>query len=189
MLTHKGTKTINTDRLILRKFRYDDADNMYKNWGSDNNVTKFLSWKPHTSVEETKGIIAKWIEEYKEDNVYDWVIELKELDEVIGGISIVHLDERNSSCEIGYCMSSKYWGRGIMTESLKAVINFLFSEVGFNRIEAKHDTKNIGSGKVMAKSGMKYEGTLRQVKLRNNIEFYDLAIYSILKSEWLTKFI
>lgn len=184
MLSHKGTKTINTERLVLRKYKHDDADDMFKNWANDSEVTRFLSWKPHNSVEETKKIIDQWIDEYKQDDIYDWAIELNEIGEIIGGISIVKLDEKNYSCEIGYCMSSQYWGKGIMTESLKTVIDFLFSEVGFNRIEAKHDTQNIGSGKVMAKSGMKYEGTLRQVKLRNNTNFYDLAVYSILKDEW-----
>lgn len=74
-----------------------------------------------------------------------------------------------------------------MSESLKAVIHYLFSEVGFNRIVAKHDTNNAVSGKVMLKSGMKYEGTLRQVEIRDNKDFYDLAVYAILKNDWLVK--
>lgn len=185
MLTHIGTQTINTDRLLLRRFEFADAYNMFKNWANDSEVTKFLTWKPHDNVEVTKEIIEQWVNEYENVNIYDWAIELKEIGEIIGGISIVKLDEKNYSCEIGYCMSRKYWGNGIMSESLKAVIDYLFSEVGFNRIVAKHDTNNIASGKVMVKSGMKYEGTLRQVKLRENKEFYDLASYAILKDDWI----
>jgi ribosomal-protein-alanine N-acetyltransferase len=156
MLMHKGTQIINTDRLLLRRYKLTDAYDMFKNWANDCEVSKFLSWKPHSNVE------------------------------VIGGISIVKLDEKNYSCEIGYCMSRKYWGKGIMSEALRVVVNYLFSEVGFNRIAAKHDTNNIASGKVMIKSGMKYEGTLREVKLRNDKEFYDLAIYGILKADWVS---
>lgn len=185
MLTHKGTESIHTDRLLLRRFRLDDAQDTFKNWTNDSEVTKFLSWKPHEDIEVTKKVIEEWVDEYKYENIYSWAIELKEIHEAIGGISIVHLDEKNFSCEIGYCMSRKYWRKGIMTESLKAVIDYLFYEVGFNRIAAKHDTKNIASGKVMAKSGMKYEGTLRQVKTRDGKEFYDLSVYSILKNEWI----
>lgn len=187
MLSHKGTKVINTDRLLLRKFELVDAYDMFKNWANDSQVTKFLSWKPHNSVEVTKGIVECWVKEYMNTNIYNWAIELKEIGEVIGGISIVKLDEKNYSCEIGYCMSKMYWGKSIMSEALKAVIDYLFSEVGFNRIVAKHDTNNVASGKVMLKSGMKYEGTLRQAKIRENKEFYDLAIYAILKDEWLIK--
>ncbi len=185
MLLHKGTETISANRIILRRFELYDAYAMFKNWANDCSVTKFLSWEPHDNVEVTKKIVEQWINEYNNNNIYNWAIELKEIGEVIGGISIVKLEEKYYSCEIGYCMSSMYWGKGIMSEALNTVINYLFSEVGFNRIEAKYDTKNVASGKVMAKSGMKYEGTLRQVKLRNNEEFYDLAVYSILKNDWL----
>lgn len=181
MLQHKGTKIIQTGRLLLRKFQLDDAYDMFKNWANDSEVTKFLSWKPHDNVEATKSIVAQWVKEYENNNVYNWAIELKEIGEVIGGISIVKLDEIYYSCEIGYCISRAYWNKGITSEALKAVINYLFSEVGFNRIVAKHDTNNIASGKVMIKSGMNYEGTLKKAKLRDNGEFYDLAIYTILK--------
>lgn len=180
----KGTQIINTERLVLRKYEADDAPDMFKNWANDSEVTKFLSWKPHNNVEDTKGIIGQWVNKY-ENNIYNWAIVLKEIAEVIGGISIVKLDETSYSCEIGYCMSRKHWGMGIMSESLTAVIDYLFSEVRFNRIAAMHDTNNIASGKVMIKSGMKYEGTLRQAKLRDSNGFYDLAIYSILKDEWI----
>jgi [ribosomal protein S5]-alanine N-acetyltransferase len=185
VLLHKGTKAINTDRLLLREFELDDAFNMFKNWANDSEVTKYLTWEPHSSIEITKEIIELWVNNYKDPKTYEWAIELKEIGEVIGSISIVELDEKNYSCEIGYCMSKKFWGMGIMSESLKAVIDYLLSEVGFNRITAKYDTNNVGSGKVMLKSGMKYEGTLRQVKIRDNKEFYDLALYAILKSDWL----
>lgn len=186
MLLHKGTKAINTNRLLLRRFQIDDAYDMFKNWANDSEVSKFLSWKPHSSVEVTKKIIEGWVNEYINPNVYDWVIELKEIGEVIGSISIVNLDEKNYSCEIGYCMSRMYWNKGIMSEALKSVIDYLFSYIGFNRIVARHDTNNIASGKVMLKSGMKYEGTLRQVQIRGE-EFYDLAVYAILKNDWLIK--
>lgn len=116
MLMHKGTQIINTDRLLLRRFKITDAHDMFKNWANDCEVSKFLSWKPHNNVEVTKKIIEQWISEYRNNNVYDWTIELKEIGEVIGGISIVELDEKNYSCEIGYCMSRKYWGKGILEE-------------------------------------------------------------------------
>lgn len=184
MLSHKGTKAINTDRLLLRKFELNDSYDMFKNWTSDSEVRKFLSWETHSSVEVTKELLENWVNGYKDNNIYNWAIELKEIGEVIGNI-IVKLDEKNYSCEIGYCISRTYWGKSIASESLKAVINYLFSEVGFNRIVTKHDTNNVASGKVMIKSGMNYEGTLRQVEIRDNKDFYDLSIYSILKDDWL----
>lgn len=184
ILIHKGTQTINTNRLSLRKFKIDDAHNMFKNWVSDREVSKFLSWKPHENVEFTKILLTQWVSESENNNVYNWAIELKEIGEVIGSICVVTLNEDYYSCEIGYCISRKYWGSGITSEALTGVIDYLFSEVGVNRIEAKFDTNNAASGKVMIKSGMTYEGTLRQIKVRNDM-FYNLAVYSILRDEWL----
>ncbi|WP_346928679.1 GNAT family protein [Clostridium sp.] len=185
MLTHKGTRRINTDRLLLRELEVTDANDMFKNWATDSEVTKFLSWKPHDNIEITKEIMQQWVNEYESSDNYNWAIELKDIGEVIGGISLMKIDEKHHSCEVGYCMSRRYWNNGIMSEALKGVINYLFSEVGFNRIVATHDTNNVASGKVMIKSGMKHEGTLRQAKFRDNKGFYDLAIYAILRDEWL----
>ncbi|MDF2946491.1 MAG: N-acetyltransferase [Bacillales bacterium] len=187
MLSHQGTNTINTDRLILRRFEMTDANDMFKNWANDSEVTRFLTWDPHSDIEVTKGFIVQWVNEYKEANVYHWAIELNETREVIGGIRVFNLDEQNLSCELGFCMSKTYWGKGIMCETLQGVINYLFSEIGFNRITAKHDINNVASGKVMVKSGMKHEGTFRQAYIRNKKEFCDMAIYASIKSEWLSK--
>jgi len=71
MLTHRGTQIINTDRLLLRKLEVEDSNDMFKNWATDSEVTKFLSWKPHDNVEETKEIIKQWTLEYENDDNYN----------------------------------------------------------------------------------------------------------------------
>lgn len=73
MLMLKGTQIINTDRLLLRKYEADDAPDMFKNWANDSEVTKFLSWKPHNNVEDTKEIIEQWVNKY-ENSIYNWAI-------------------------------------------------------------------------------------------------------------------
>lgn len=186
MLNHKGTDVINTDRLILRKFKLDDAKDMYKNWSSDSEVTKFLSWCCHPDVDFTKALITIWVSEYLHEEKYHWAIELKECGEVIGDIAIFNLKEKHESCEVGYCLSKNYWNKGIMGEALSSVIDYLFRNIGFNRIVAMHNADNVASGKVMIKNNMKYEGTLREAnKLKDSNRFYDLNIYSILKSEYI----
>ncbi len=84
--------------------------------------------------------------------------------------------------QIGYCIGRKWWHKGIMAEALLKVIEFLFDEVGANRIEAVHDPNNPNSGRVMLKCGMKYEGTLRSAAV-NNQGITDVAYYSILRSD------
>ncbi len=182
-MNHLGTTNIETNRLILRKFDKEDSSNMFKNWGSDVKVTEFLSWSPHKDIKETEEIIEAWVLKYEDENTYNWAIELKDTQEVIGNIKVVKIEESNASCEIGYCIGSEFWNRGITTEALQAIIEYLFSKIHFNRIAAKHDTLNLASGEVMKKCNMTYEGTLREVKFKNN-RFCSLSVYSVLKNEW-----
>ncbi|MCI9370983.1 MAG: GNAT family N-acetyltransferase [Lachnospiraceae bacterium] len=181
-MNNKGTKTLETDRLILRQFRHEDAENMFKNWASDSEVTKFLTWPPHPNVNATKAVLNSWIDRYSELSVYNWGLEWKETGEVMGSISVVKLDEAIEAADIGYCMGKAWWGRGIMPEALRAVIAYLFNEVGLNRIAACHDVNNPKSGRVMQKAGMKQEAVLRAAGI-NNLGVCDEVWYSILKEE------
>lgn len=182
MLTHKGTKTIETERLILRRACMADAEPMFANWASDPEVTKFLTWPTHETVEISQWVMESWVSESQRENFYQWMIVLKEIGQPIGSISVVNMDDRVEKAEIGYCMGRKWWHMGIMTEALQAVMDFLFNDVGVNRIEARHDPRNPHSGGVMRKCGMKYEGTARQAD-RNNQGICDAAIYALLRSD------
>ena len=182
MLTHKGTQTIETSRLILRRAIREDAEPMFRNWASDPEVTKFLTWPAHSSIAVSEMVIGSWLQEYEKESYYQWMIVLKELDEPIGSISVVRQNDRVEEAEIGYCIGSQWWHRGIMTEALSAVIAYLFDEVGMNRIAARHDPNNPHSGGVMRKCGMKYEGTNRACD-RNNQGICDAAQYAMTRSD------
>ena len=185
-MKHQGTKTLETPRLILRRFQEGDGDFMYKNWASDPEVTKFLTWPTHPSVEVSRKINASWVASYEKPDYYLWAIVPKELGEPIGSISVVRMNEKAESMEVGYAISRKYWGQGIMTEAFTAVIRYLFEEVGILRVSSRHDPNNPASGKVMQKCGLKYEGTLRQSDW-NNQGICDTAHYSILRHEFTGK--
>ena len=184
MLTHKGTKTIETDRLILRQFTMEDAPAMFRNWANDDEVTKHLTWPTHSDVEVTKMVLSDWTSHYAKPDFYNWAIVLKENGgEPIGNISVVRINHSTECAAMGYCMSRAHWRKGVMPEALKAVVDFLFDEVGFNRIEAEHDVNNPASGRVMEKAGLRYEGTLRQSG-RNNQGIVELVWRAILRSDW-----
>ena len=180
---HKGTQIIETPRLLLRPFTMDDAEAMFRNWNADKEVTKFLTWQAAQSVEETKVVLQSWVMSYADPSFYQWAVEWKELQEVVGSISVVKKDETTDTVHIGYAMGKKWWHKGITTEAFQAIIPFLFEEVEVNRIESQHDPNNPHSGQVMKKCGLIYEGTLRQAD-RNNQGIVDAAIYSLLKEEW-----
>ena len=154
-MNHCGTRRLETERLVLRRFVTEDAEAVLKDWTAT----------------------------YASQNYYQWAIVLKENGECpIGSISAVGLNDDLSIVHIGYCLGRPWWHRGIMSEALKAVIDFFFYEVGANRIESRHDPRNPHSGMVMQKCGMKYEGTLR-CSDRNNQGICDACWYAILKSE------
>ncbi|WP_270942335.1 GNAT family N-acetyltransferase [Romboutsia lituseburensis] len=183
-MNHKGTVILETENLILRKFVPADAKAMYENWANDSDVTEFLTWKPHESLEVTKDILNNWIDEYKNNDFYQWAITLKSNGyEPIGSISIVHKDEAINLVHVGYCIGKKWWKQGVTSEALGALIKFFMEEVDVNRIESRHDPLNPNSGKVMLKCGMKYEGTMRQADI-NNKGICDYSMYSILATDY-----
>ncbi len=181
-MKHSGTQRLETERLMLRRFVQEDAAAMYRNWAADAEVTKYLTWPPHTSQQETQQVIDDWIKAYASDSFYQWAIILKEIGEAIGSISVVHTDEDVAKVQLGYCIGKAWWGKGITAEALQAVMDFLFDVVEVNRIEAKHDVRNPNSGKVMKKCGMTYEGTLR-ASARNRQGLFDACYYALLKFE------
>ena len=94
MLAHKGTQTIETQRLLLRRAIYADAEPMFRNWASDPEVTKFLTWPTHSSIAVCEMVIGSWLQEYEKENYYQWMIELKEIGQPIGSISVVRQNDR-----------------------------------------------------------------------------------------------
>lgn len=182
-MNHCGAQTIETERLILRRFQLDDAEAMFRNWASDPDVTRFLIWKAHENIDITKSVLQDWVSSYESKDTYNWAIVLKPLGEPIGGISVVEHNDDLQIMHIGYCIGKPWWHQGITSESLRAVIAYLFEKTSVNRIEARHDPHNPNSGGVMRKCGMQYEGTLRQAD-RNIQGICDYSIYAILRQDF-----
>ena len=183
-MRHGGTKLLETERLILRPFRAEDGEAMFRNWAHDPEVTKYLTWQPHENAGASHAIAALWERESGKPDFYQWAIVPRGQEEPIGSLSVVRLREDIDEAEIGYCMSKAYWGRGIMPEALKAVMDYLFDTAGMNRVSACHDANNPKSGRVMEKAGMKREGTLRASQ-RSNRGIVDMTVYSVLAEEWM----
>jgi ribosomal-protein-alanine N-acetyltransferase len=169
-LNHTGTIILETERLVLRRFTIDDTLAVYNNWTRDSEVSKYMRWEHHKNIEETKAKISDWLKRYSNNNFYQWAITIKGSDEPIGAIGL-------------FSISRNYWGMGVASESLKALLKFAFEIVGFNRIESYHSINNPVSGKVMLKAGMKLEGLARQ-KYKSNVGFEDSYMYSILKEDY-----
>ena len=124
------SNVIITERCILRKVRKDDAAPMFKNWASDPEVTRYLTWLPHQSVEVSQMIIDSWLKDEENPQTIRFVITIKGNDEPVGSIDVVKYIDDNP--EIGYCISRKLWGKGLMTEICTAFVKHLF-DMGFNK--------------------------------------------------------
>ncbi len=177
-----GTRKIETRRLILRPFRTEDAEDMYNNWASDPEVTRFLTWPAHSSIDVTRWVLNDWIPRYGDGGYFNWAIEWKETGRVIGNIAVVKPEEALNAADLGYCLGRVFWGRGIMPEALRAVMDYLFDTVGLSRITAGHDVNNPKSGRVMEKAGMKKEGVHRGAGI-NNQGVCDVALYAAMRSD------
>ena len=182
MLTHQGTRTIVTQRLTLRAFRAEDAQDMFENWASDERVTRYLTWPKHETPDFTRRLLEDWCKRYADPAYYNWAIEFS--GRVIGNISAVRVDGQSENAELGYCMGVDYWRRGIMPEAAGAVIDFFFSAVGMHRVGLFYARKNPASGRVAEKCGMRFEGTRRESYKTLGGEFLDISYCGILQSDW-----
>lgn len=184
MMEQIGTKQLETKRLILRKLTIEDANEAFSNWCNSTKVDRYVLWKQHENVDVTKRQFEKWVLEYEDVKTYRWIVEIKETKQLIGTIDVSKKFLEYETCEIGYCYGEKFWGQGYATESLKAVIKYLFEEADAKLICAEHMENNPASGKVMKKAGMTYEGVQRSRVIDKEGKRNDLISYSITKEEY-----
>jgi [ribosomal protein S5]-alanine N-acetyltransferase len=173
--------TLETERLLLRKITLEDAWDMHY-YGSNENVSKFVTWETHKSLSDTREFIEFVLSKYENKKIAPWGIEYKENGKLIGTIDFVSWQLKHNIAEIGYVLSQDYWGKGITTEAAKEVIKFGFENMDLVRIQARCDIENIGSARVMEKVGMTFEGVIRKgifVKSKHR----DIKMYSIINEE------
>ncbi|KAK8803795.1 hypothetical protein WA158_001489 [Blastocystis sp. Blastoise] len=182
MLRHLGTKTLETERLILRRFTVNDVDAMYA-WASDPEVAGNMRYERHQNKEETKELLQMWSDTYDDPTVYNWAIELKENHDVIGSIGMVDSDEHDRKIAVGYNLRRDMWGHGYAPEALRCVIHYAIFDVGFNRVYGYYFLNNPNSCKVQQKAGMKFEGILRQYVYVKG-EYKDVGMNAIVRSDF-----
>ena len=181
---NKGTVLLETNRLILRKFDVKDYEKIFNNYCNDGRVAQYVTWNPHINSSETKELVSMWVSRYDDLEFYYWQVALKENNEPIGSLAVVGIERDLKEVELGYSLAYNYWNKGIMTEAVSKVIEFLFEEVQVNKVVARHDSRNIGSGKVMQKCGMQYYGSESG---NNKGEDITLQLYAITREDYNNK--
>ena len=171
-MRHAGTQEIETPRLLLRRLTPADAPAMYRNWANDPAVTRFLRWEPHKDETETFALLAAWEELYQNPDYYQWCLVDKATGAVFGAISLTvsccnepeaaagwqarGFDISQGVWEPGYCIGRAWWGQGLMTEALQAVVDYWFTRTDSTWLACCHAVENPASGRVMQKAGFAY---------------------------------
>jgi [ribosomal protein S5]-alanine N-acetyltransferase len=174
---------LETERLLLRKMRLDDAEAMFA-YASDPEVTRYVLWEPHRSIEDSERFLRLAAEGYEKGDFGSWGVVLKDDGAFVGTCGVdVSYAPTHARAELGYVLSREHWGRGLMPEAVRAVIRFGFGRMGLNRMEARCIAENAASARVMEKAGMTYEGTLREREFIKGA-YRDMKLYSILRREY-----
>ena len=173
---------LETERLLLRKMRLDDARAMFA-YASDPEVTRYVLFETHRSIEDSQAFLRLVVEGYERGDFGGWGVVLKDSGAFIGtcGVDVGYAPE-HARAELGYVLSREHWGKGLVPEAVRAVIRFGFGRMELNRIQARCIAENTASARVMEKAGMTYEGTLREYQLIKGA-YRDMKFYSILRRE------
>lgn len=173
-----------TARLRLRKLRMDDLEDYYHRLGGSREVTRYMLFQPHKDIAESAASIEKNLRRYAAGRHYHWAIAARDTDSLMGVITLLRIDEETGTCSFAYMLGKDFWGRGYGTEALKAVLDFGFSQLELERIEADHMAENAASGAVMRKVGMTWQG-MEPAKYEKNGRTYDAVCYGITREVWL----
>ncbi|GAB3636689.1 GNAT family N-acetyltransferase [Hymenobacter arcticus] len=172
-----------TPRLVLPAFALADVPRLVSLAGNYE-VAKNTLNIPHPYHESDA---RRWVqitqENYQQQTGYAFALELKVTGELVGGIGLTP-DPRLDRAEAGYWLGQDYWGQGLASEALGALLRFGFDELKLNKIFATHITSNPASGRVMLKNGMVKEGELAQHTKRDG-HYHDLWQYRLLRAEYM----
>ena len=150
------TPTLETERLILRPFKQEDANDVLECWESDPDVAKYMFLTSHNDIEKTKEWIRFELGQIDKDEWYRFALVLKSTNELIG-TALIYYEEAVECWEIGYNLGKKYWGKGYTTEAMKKVIEFAVEQLNISEMVGRYAKENPKSGNVMNKLGFKYE--------------------------------
>lgn len=146
-----GTAELRTERLILRRYRPDDALSLCKELGSDPVMVQYSGWNPYATEEMARDTVNKFISSYEDEHFYGWVIDF---DDALFG-TIGAYDFHDNQIEVGFSIARACWGRGYATEALKKVLEYLTENEGISCVTAWCASENMGSRRVLEKAGMR----------------------------------
>ena len=150
------TPILHTERLVLRPFAAEDAQDVFDCWESDPDVAKYMFWCSHNDIEKSKKWVRKEQDKIDDPNWYLFAIVLRENGALIGN-GLIYYEDEVDCWEIAYNLGKLYWGKGYVTEAMREIISFVHDEFGINEIVGRYAKENSSSGNVLKKLGFQYE--------------------------------
>lgn len=171
------SELIKTKRLVLRRPRMSDADDIFDSYAADTEVTRYVTWRPYNDRSEVGSFLQSRLSRWDSSEEFSWAITRADEDRVIGMIAC---RVREIAADIGYVMGRKFWNRGYTTEAADAIVKWAINLETAYRVWAVCDVENKASARVMEKVGMQREGILRRYIVHPNVssEPRDCFVYS-----------
>lgn len=182
---HTGTADIETERLLLRRFEYGDAESMLNNWIADPVIQHNYGEPAYETEDSVRELLNKWIAQYENDSFYRWAVILKETNENIGQVAFCRVYPEVETAEIEYCIGEPYWGNGYAPEALILVLKYSFENAGFKKIEAFHRLENPSSGRVLEKAGMLRVPNVRRFEI-DNTQLAGKICYALTRDQYFS---
>ena len=173
---------LKTERLICRQITDDDAAVLHEIW-SDPEVTRYFSLEPFQSLAETREMMELLNSLPRINQGVRWAVVRIADGTVLGTCGFHNYKPEHHRAEMGYELGRQHWGKGFMSEAIRAILQYGFTTAGFNRVEAFVNYGNEKSTRLLERSGFHLDGLLRQYEL-NRGKFVDQYCYSLLKTDW-----
>lgn len=172
---------IDLGEYILREQTLEDAEAFLEYYG-DPVVNEYIVSSIPSDVEEAKIELKYWINVFNYNDGIYFAIARKSDNKMIGSVGVSGVNRTHNRIEASYDLAKEYWNKGVMSKALRAVVEYVFREKEFNRIEAYAMPNNVGSYRVLEKCGFIFEGNLRGHRYHRG-EYVDIGIYSILRGD------
>jgi ribosomal-protein-alanine N-acetyltransferase len=173
---------IGTERLVLREITLADVEDIFA-YSCDPEVFLYVGGSVHKTIEDSRKFIGEVLKQFEDQEILMWGIYHKGDKRLIGDCGFIQWDRKNKRTELDYLLSKDYWNQGLMTEAVRALIEFGFEQMKLERIQAICETANVASSRVMEKVGMQYEGLLRSY-IRYEGKCLDMKMHSITRQDW-----
>jgi len=182
----KKTVKLQGKNIYLSRYSLADIDTLNKA-ASHKDISRWMSEFPHPyNLKHAREFISRSRKKWLDKTEYNFSIKLKGSDELIGGVSLVNVNNKQKMAELGYWLDKVHWGQGYISEAVKTILEYAFNQVKLHRVYARVFTPNLASARVLEKSGFRFEGHEIKSILKNG-RWYDMYRFAILERDFKRK--